>query len=83
VYQFKCNLCDARYVGYTLGHLHERVDGHKKGVLYLQTLQADERWLQITYTTAANPMEVVIWRPMERSPLSVIFVANVLGKQDI
>jgi len=47
------------------------------------SLQADERWLQVTYTTAANPMEVVIWRPMERSPLSVIFVANVLGKQDI
>ena len=29
VYQFKCNLCDAGYVGYTRGHLHERVDGHK------------------------------------------------------
>ena len=28
VYQFQCNLCDAGYVGYTRGHLHERVDGH-------------------------------------------------------
>ena len=25
-----CNLCDAGYVGYTCGHLHERVDGHKQ-----------------------------------------------------
>ena len=30
VYKFKCNLCDAGYVGYTRGHLHERVDGHKR-----------------------------------------------------
>ena len=30
VYQFKCNLCDTgSYVGYTRGHLHVRVDGHK------------------------------------------------------
>ena len=28
VYQFKCNLCDTGYVGYTRGHLHE--DGHKR-----------------------------------------------------
>ena len=28
VYKFQCNLCDAGYVGYTRGHLHERVDGH-------------------------------------------------------
>ena len=26
----KCNLCDAGYVGYTLGHLHERVEGHAR-----------------------------------------------------
>ena len=30
VYQFQCNLCDAGYVGYTRGHLDERVDGHKR-----------------------------------------------------
>ena len=29
VHKFQCNLCDAGYVGYTRGHLHERVDGHK------------------------------------------------------
>ena len=29
VYQFKCNLCDASYVGYTQRHLHQRVDEHK------------------------------------------------------
>ena len=30
VYQFKCNLCDTgSYVGYTRGHLHARVGGHK------------------------------------------------------
>ena len=29
VYQFKCNLCDAGYVGYTSGHLQERLDGYK------------------------------------------------------
>ena len=30
VYKFQCNLCDAGYVGYTRGHLHERVDGHNQ-----------------------------------------------------
>ena len=30
VYQFKCDLCDAGYVGYTRRHLHQRVDEHKK-----------------------------------------------------
>ena len=28
VYLFKCDLCDAGYVGYTKGHLHTFVDGH-------------------------------------------------------
>ena len=30
VYEFKCNLCNAGYVGYTRGHLHERVEGHTR-----------------------------------------------------
>ncbi|XP_068723610.1 uncharacterized protein [Montipora capricornis] len=29
VYLFKCDLCDAGYVGYTKGHLHTRVEGHR------------------------------------------------------
>ena len=28
VYNFQCDLCDAGYVGYTRGHLHNRVKGH-------------------------------------------------------
>jgi len=28
--KFQCNLCHAGYVGYTHGHLHEDVDGHKQ-----------------------------------------------------
>ena len=30
VYFFKCDLCDAGYVGYTKGHLHTRVEGHRQ-----------------------------------------------------
>ena len=30
VYKFQCDLCDAGYVGYTRGHLHNRVKGHKQ-----------------------------------------------------
>ena len=29
VYQFKCDQCDAGYVGYTHGHLFVCVDGHR------------------------------------------------------
>ena len=28
VYSFQCDLCDAGYVGYKRGHLHNRVKGH-------------------------------------------------------
>ena len=30
VYNFQCDLCDTGYVGYTRGHLHNRVKGHKQ-----------------------------------------------------
>ena len=30
VYLFKCNLCDAGYVGYTKSHLHKRVEEHRQ-----------------------------------------------------
>ena len=30
VYGFQCDLCDASYVGYTRGHPHNRVKGHKQ-----------------------------------------------------
>ena len=30
VYSFQCDLCDAGYVGYTRGHLRNRVKGHKQ-----------------------------------------------------
>ena len=30
VYLFKCDLCDAGYVGYTKGHLHKRVEAHRQ-----------------------------------------------------
>jgi len=30
LYSFQCDLCDAGYVGYTCGHLHNRVKGHKQ-----------------------------------------------------
>ena len=33
VYKFKCDLCDADYVGYTCGHLHQRIDEHKNSVV--------------------------------------------------
>ena len=29
VYQFKCDLCDAGYVGFTRRHLHQRMDEHR------------------------------------------------------
>ena len=30
VYNFQCDLCDACYVGYTRGNLHNRVKGHEQ-----------------------------------------------------
>ena len=33
VYLFKCDLCDADYVGYTCQHLHQCIDEHKSSVV--------------------------------------------------
>ena len=29
VYEYKCDLCDTNYIGYTRRHLHQRVEEHK------------------------------------------------------
>ena len=29
VYQFKCDLCDTDYIGYTTRHLHQRTEEHR------------------------------------------------------
>ena len=33
VYKFKCDLCDADYVGYTCRHLFQRIDEHKHSAI--------------------------------------------------
>jgi len=37
VYKFKCDLCDAGYVGFTCSHLNQRVDEHKYNTPPLQS----------------------------------------------
>ena len=43
-YQFKCNLCDACYVGYTRLYLHQPGDEHKNAASSL-------RWLKTVSST--------------------------------
>ena len=33
VYKFKCDLCDAGYIGYTSRHLHQRIDEHRNSAV--------------------------------------------------
>ena len=33
VYHFKCDLCDADYVGYTCRHLYQRIEEHKRSAI--------------------------------------------------
>lgn len=33
VYTFKCDSCDADYIGYTTRHLHQRIEEHKASVI--------------------------------------------------
>ncbi|KAK3740149.1 hypothetical protein QZH41_010158 [Actinostola sp. cb2023] len=33
VYNFKCDLCDTSYVGYTCRHLYQRIEEHRSGVI--------------------------------------------------
>ena len=37
--QFKCDLCDANYIGHTCRHLHQRVEEHKHSVIGEQFLE--------------------------------------------
>ena len=47
VCKFKCNLCGAGYVGYTRGHLHERVDArkNKSSSIYKHYQQERNGWI--------------------------------------
>ena len=40
VYPFKCDQCDANYVGYTVRHLHQRIAEHKTSAIGRQFLEA-------------------------------------------
>ena len=33
VYEFRCDLCDTNYIGYTRRHLHQRVEEHKHSAI--------------------------------------------------
>lgn len=33
VYNYKCDLCDAEYVGYTSRHLHQRINEHRNSAI--------------------------------------------------
>ena len=45
VYQFQCNLCDAGYVIYTRGHLHERVeDTNRNRRQFVNIILANITW---------------------------------------
>ena len=37
VYEFRCDLCDTDYIGYTRRHLHQRVEEHKHSLFVLVT----------------------------------------------
>jgi hypothetical protein len=39
VYQYKCGSCDASYVGYTIRHLHQRIDEHRYTAIGTHRLQ--------------------------------------------
>ena len=43
VYGFQCDLCDAGFVGYTRGHLHNRVKGQTAILRHCETLSEHAR----------------------------------------
>jgi len=45
VYLFKCDLCDANYVGFTARHLHQRISEHRYSAIrkHLETQHGNNR----------------------------------------
>ena len=54
VYEFKCNLCDAGYVGYTRGHLHERVEGHLESHLQFTNITTSNTIVKCLNASSSN-----------------------------
>ncbi|XP_068737196.1 uncharacterized protein [Montipora capricornis] len=48
VYKFKCDLCDANYVGYTWRHLFQRIEEHKHSAIGKHLRDAHNQKLKLT-----------------------------------
>ena len=49
VYHFKCDLCDADYVGYTCRHLYQRIEEHKGSTIGKHVRDQHRGGTQVTY----------------------------------
>ena len=54
VYKFKCDLCDADYVGYTRRHLFQRTDEHKHSAIGKHVGDAHNQLNQDLYKQFTN-----------------------------
>ena len=57
VYEYKCDLCDAGYVGYTCGHLFQRINEHKYSVIAGHTQSEEQRSSWSIYNPQEMPSE--------------------------
>ena len=60
VYECKCDLCDADYVGYTRRHLFQRVDEHKHSGTHLRDVHSQTR-IKIYVTNLPSRNAVESW----------------------
>ena len=61
VYKFKCDLCDADYVGYTCRHLFQRIEEHKHSAIGKHLRDAHNQKnkdLQEKFTILEMPWEI-------------------------
>ncbi|KAL9977253.1 hypothetical protein ACROYT_G014635 [Oculina patagonica] len=80
VYKFKCDSCDADYVGYTRRHLFQRIDEHKHSAIGNHLRDAhnqSNKDLNKQFTILKNTIQynshcIVVSTEVRKSPLSVL-----------
>ncbi|PFX12560.1 hypothetical protein AWC38_SpisGene23460 [Stylophora pistillata] len=65
VYTFKCDSCDADYIGYTTRHLHQRIEEHKASVIGKHLREAHASNLPRGKPQCQQTLLVEVWIPTQ------------------
>ena len=78
VYNFRCNLCDAGYVGYTCQHLHQRIEEHKGSTIGNHLKEATRFWNAFYQRTETNSKQTMRFHPRKIICLGRFLITSIV-----